>query len=124
MAMCRRALRISLLLFQALWLNVIVPGHTRGMVALPGAACESCGQAQRECCSSSRADPSHRAPVRDPASHCAICFFAVRISLPPVIDFTPPRLGLAEILDPPAPRAAVTIRIPLALRDRAPPSAA
>jgi hypothetical protein len=116
-----RAFRIALLLFQAVWLNVIVPGHTRGVVSLPGTTCESCRQSLLSCCSAEHPDKSHPAPVRDPASHCAICYFAARLSLPPVIDFTPPRLGIAEILDPPAPMSAPSIRVPLLLRDRAPP---
>src|SRR3954467_6660003 len=34
----RRALRVSLLVFQALWLNVLLPGHTRGIITTPGDA--------------------------------------------------------------------------------------
>ena len=118
--MRRRAFCIALLIFQAIWLNVIVPGHTRGVVALPGCACES-GCPPLACCGSNHPDSSHHAPVRDPASGCAICYFAARLTLPPVVDFTPPRLGLAEILDPPVARSATSVGMLLALRDRAPP---
>ena len=119
--MARRAFCIALLLFQTLWLNVIVPGHTRGMVALPGSECDSCAQPARPCCAQEHTDASHPKPVRDPASRCSICYFAARVSLPPVIDFIPPRLGMVEVLDPPAPQSASSIPVARTLRDRAPP---
>jgi hypothetical protein len=123
--MFRRALCLSLLLFQAIWLNVIVPGHTRGVVSLPGcAACDSSRSSlafsPAACCGASRATDSNHHPVRDPASNCAICYFAT-VSVPPAIDFTPPRLGLAEILKPPAPRSAESVRVAVIRRDRGPP---
>jgi len=116
--MGRRAFRIALLVFQAVWLNIIVPGHTRGVVALPGTASPSPACC---CCGGERGDASHHAPVGDPAGHCAICYFAACLFLPPPIDFAPSPRGLAEILDPPAPRSATSVRSRLVLRDRAPP---
>jgi len=54
---------LVLLLFQAFWLNVVVPGHTRGSVPLPG----SCGEAAHvgtvaDCCGGP--DKSHPAPPK------------------------------------------------------------
>jgi hypothetical protein len=86
---------LALIVFQALWLNVIVPGHTRGIVTLPGTECGSAHEGQESCCAEQprpachadggRQDSEH--PYRRPdASHCAICSFSARLSTPPVID--------------------------------------
>jgi hypothetical protein len=124
--MYSRAIRIALLIVEALWLNVIVPGHQRGVVPLPGESCSACevDNAVRKCChtlATGSSAPAKQKPGGDPAQRCAICHFAARLCTPPVINFTPPRLGLAEILEPPAPRSALSVRVPLVLRDRAPP---
>ncbi len=117
-----RPFHIALLIFQTFWLNVVIPGHTRGAVSLPGTTCESCRQPLLSGCSTGTGRSSSHTPVRDPASHCAICYFAARLTLPPVVDFTPPRLGLAEILDPPAPQIVDSLRVVLPFDGRAPPS--
>ena len=122
--------RIALLVFQAIWLNVIVPGHKRGIVPLPGSchANDSCCAADG--CDSEQAPGSHGSDAggarhtplpRDSASHCAICQFAARLTLPPVVDYVPPLLGLALVLDPPAPLSVESVRFPFILHDRAPP---
>ncbi len=100
-----RALRIAILLFQAMWLNVIVPGHTRGVVALPGEQCSNCQSALALirapfCCAARQGvgrETPHRSvpPSRDPAQHCAICHFAARLSLPIAVDLTLPPLAFA-----------------------------
>jgi hypothetical protein len=106
-----RALRLAVLLFQALWLNVIVPGHQRGIVAMPGWSCEACEkqatQPDSSCCAIRNArqanEPAGRPPVHgDPARHCAICHFAAHLSLPPELDLSLSRLFLAETSLPPA----------------------
>ncbi|HZL36460.1 MAG TPA: hypothetical protein VFC78_14170 [Tepidisphaeraceae bacterium] len=96
-----RALHIALLLVQALWLNVVVPGHRRGSVALPGERCGSCEQgagvaAVPPCCRShaSQTGAGHLPAPIDPARHCAICNFAAHLSIPPAIDLSLPPLGL------------------------------
>src|SRR5205823_4516041 len=94
---------IALLIFQAVWLNVIVPGHTRGSVALPGSAPYACADSPiaHRCCHAP-------APKDDPPSpgnrgKCAICFFAARLSTPPAIDATLAALGLSPVAPLPAP---------------------
>lgn len=125
--------RIALLVFQAVWLNVIVPGHTRGIVPLPGSCCaanSSCysdGRSLAAATSTASRDVSntgrsrHVPLPRDNASRCAICQFAARLTLPPAVDYVPPLLGLALVLDPPAPISVDSVRCPLLLHDRAPP---
>jgi DUF2946 family protein len=92
--MRRRSITIAILLFQALWLNIIVPGHQRGIVQLPQpksilcpCCCESSGDARPA--SNSTPCPPHRAP-----ENCAICSFAAHLTIPPPVDFTLPKLTL------------------------------
>ena len=105
---------LALLLFQALWLNVIVPGHTRGVITLPGfepAPRQAQASASHGCCSS----PSPSDPSDDPqpgdgrAANCAICFFAARLTLPPAIDLTPAPLTLLEIRNFPRAQALISL---------------
>ena len=94
----RRAGCIALLIFQALWLNVILPGHTRGIITLPGSRADAASSA---CCANSKAKHDGPAkPTPRPAA-CAVCFFAARLTLPDVVDLSPPALGLLETLDIP-----------------------
>jgi hypothetical protein len=119
-----RAINFFLLVFQTIFLNVIVPGHERGVVQLPGSACEQCcgcDQPATKSCCAGRGDPSKHAPKPDRASHCAICSFAAHLCVPPVFRLTLEPLGLAEILSPAAPLVAPSIPARLPERSRAPP---
>ena len=85
--MSRSVWRILFLVFQAFWLNVVLPGHTRGIVVMP---CSEPAAGQRHACcakpASSNEDPRDsrdRRESSDRASRCAVCFYAVRLTLPP-----------------------------------------
>jgi hypothetical protein len=112
-------MRIALLLFEALWLNVIVPGHRRGIVPLPGEACWSCAaqaSTTRACCTDPL--PRKHAPLPgDPAEHCAICHFAAMLMAPPAIGFELPPLGLLKRVDVPV-AGDVYVAAPLIFYDR------
>jgi len=122
-----RTFRIALLVFQALWLNVIMPGHRRGIVALPGEAChaQTAGAVEAtHCCSSSGTDKRPDAPTKnsgDPALHCSLCYFAARVTPPPVVDLTPPPLRLLDQTDPPAAEHRISIATLSTYDGRAPP---
>ena len=82
-----------LLLYQAFFLNVVVPGHTRGAITLDGkhaaARCPAC------CCCSPAADTDAggtHAPSQSDRDNCAICNFAAHVTPAPAIDFVPPPL--------------------------------
>jgi len=79
--------RLALLVFQAIWLVIILPAHTRGTVTVPGS-----DNARPSCCqpSTRNGKSSGKAPADDRAARCAICFFAARIAPPAVIDLSPP----------------------------------
>src|SRR4051812_27410049 len=92
--------RVALLIFQALWLNVILPGHTRGIITLPGAACADSGSG---CCAKAKSSEQETpAKPNRRAAACAVCFFAARLSTPDVVDLSPPPLGLIAVVDVPA----------------------
>jgi hypothetical protein len=122
--MCGRGFRILLLVFEALWLNVIVPGHHRGAVPLPGEECAACQTQVADCCpehSGHRAPPAK--PRGDPAQHCAICYFSARLCPPPAIDFSPPPLRLIAQLPFPAPHIRDAAPFIPSYYGRAPPQA-
>ena len=111
-----RALRILLLVFEALWLNVLVPGHRRGVVPLPGERCVACEPANRRC-------PADRGPSKpvDPAAHCAICYFAARLSPPPAVDLAPPRPQMLCAAEPTPPHVRAAIPFLPTYDGRGPP---
>lgn len=121
-----RILRLTVLALQAVWFNVIVPGHRRGVVALPGETCPAC-HADAEACCPDMADPppAHpkAPPAGDPASHCAICHFAAALSVPPAIDFAPPALELLDRIEPAVVERAAAVTFHVPYDGRAPPSA-
>jgi hypothetical protein len=115
--MLGRCGRISLLVFQVVWLNVVLPGHTRGVIALPGSG--DSVQKSAGCCAKDHRE--EKSPAKPRAGACAVCFFAARLSFPDVIDLTPPALGLVDVVD--VPRAAEVHLAPLTIPfdNRGPP---
>src|SRR3954468_1541541 len=87
----RRAFTVVLLVVEALFFNVVIPGHTRGMIQLGGTRSASC-------CAGKQGNPKEIPADKNGASHCAVCAFAAQMSVPPGIDFAPAPIGLAEIL--------------------------
>jgi hypothetical protein len=85
-----------LLVYQTLFLNILLPGHTRGVVTTDGKHIpEPCC-----CCCEGSGKPLGKepaAPSQRDREHCAICEFAVGLISVPVIHFTLPELGLLEI---------------------------
>jgi hypothetical protein len=112
--------RIALVLFQALWLNVILPGHTRGIITLPGTAC---ADGPSSCCLRKAHVKSHlpAKPAPRPGS-CAVCFFAARLSTPDFIDLTPPPLGLLTTASIPPSQSLYPPSLVLAFDSRGPPA--
>ncbi len=123
----------------ALWFGVIVPGHKRGLVLLPGgtgsgqtrsAAAskvnEPCPLAEimgtnGSCCPSSN-KPSDEGPGA-PVTHCAICYLTGVLDVPPSPDFAPRPLELVQVLPWPEPAAVESIPASQTYLGRAPPVA-
>src|SRR3954466_8008129 len=118
--MRKRAFRFALVLFQVFLLNVFVPGHTRGMITLPGAREDATHPA---CCQSHHnSSSSHDAPTSKDRANCAVCFFAARLCAPPVCDLQLQPLGLIALLPPPALQATVAADLFPTYLSRGPPA--
>jgi len=101
-----------LLGFQALWLLFVLPGHTRGLVSWTKPAPAHDKQAVHSCCSmddstddapDDTSSGAPKKPTRQQKRNCAVCYYALGITPPPVLDLDVPELGLLRILPPPAP---------------------
>ena len=113
--MSRRALRWLVLGFATLWFGVLVPVHNRGQIAVAGSGCDSAPacHASRPPCHQQAPDP----PAR-PTRACAVCYFIAGLDAPPPVTVVETLLGPAGTVDPPAPRAPVSVR-PAAARLKA-----
>ena len=103
------------ILFQFVWLNIVLPVHTRGIVTV-GESCDA-----GSCCAH-KVDKSHKTPTREDQKHCAICAFAAALSIPPAFDSTLDLLGPGRLADIRQPDLVQVVRIALTVHERAPPS--
>jgi hypothetical protein len=90
-------LRFAVLIWFSGWLLLVMPGHKRGIVTLPGAeveqaAAESCCEPKPSCCDVAADDCEKKGPV-DPAKHCAICYIKSHLTDPPPLVLYTPYLG-------------------------------
>jgi hypothetical protein len=118
-------LRLVVLVWFSGWLLLVMPGHTRGIVELPGAESEqadSCCEPKPNCCVIAEDDCETPKPT-DPAKHCAICYLKSHLTDPPPLVFYTPYLGeldeLAYLLQASVAR---DIAAPDRVRGRAPPA--
>ena len=112
----RRAFTTILLVLEALFFNVVIPGHARGMIELPGAdRCPACCVA--------RHSPQKNSPTDSQRTqNCAVCAFAAQLIVPPAADFAPPLTGTNEILPPPSAQQFEVAAFPQPYFGRAPPA--
>jgi hypothetical protein len=127
--MRRRWLAWSVLIFQTLWLNVIVPGHTRGIVLLPNAAapsvaasgtCPFCGAETRTSSDATSKGSKPNSP-QDSTRFCAICFFAAHLTVPPAVDLSLPPLAFRHAAYREIARDVVSLCVVLPFDGRGPP---
>ena len=132
-ATSHKTIQWLVLVWFTLWMGVIMPGHTRGIVRLPGM---DEAQSRATCCcddgtgactpdgSTADAETEDDTPT-DPAKCCAVCYFNATLNTPPPITlYSPYLVQLDEIAY--LARAAQTPheRIsPDLYRGRPPPSA-
>lgn len=132
------ALRLIVLVWFSGWLLMVIPGHKRGIVTLPGAAIErvasiddaSCCEASSccdpeptSCCDVSAGDCDSKPRPIDPAKHCAICFLKSHMTDPPAVVFYTPYLGeLDELVYLIESSILDELASPKQLRGRAPPA--
>lgn len=122
------------ILWLAVWFGVVVPGHERGQIVLPGyEAPRHCGTTSASQTASSASTPSTCCPVSrpdgdsepdSPVQRCAICYIVATLTVPPPIDLAPQptdRVGRVAMARPDRPVSAPAI---LSYHGRAPPTAA
>jgi hypothetical protein len=121
--MRRRGLSIALAIFEAIWLNVVVPGHKRGIVQMPGtSAAGLCPCCCEQASSAAHPGGSKQNAPGGPASTCAICNFAAHLSVPPKVDFTPPPLKLLGPAEAQTARRTISRITLIPFDGRGPPS--
>lgn len=131
-----RLVSIFLLVQQAVWLLVLLPGHQRGAMLVAGweqptsasGGGGGCCAAKKPAAAAAKPASCHAdttAPAgdgqpdkdasdrdgSDRAARCAVCHIAVRMTLPPVVDLTPPPLELLEVLPPSRPSERPSLQI-------------
>jgi hypothetical protein len=117
-----RPLHLAVLIFQAVWLIAIVPGHQRGVVLLPGYATTSpgcCNPVNRKINSPAKHSPSDSSPSR--SGQCAICHFSAHLSTPPTFDHSFVRHELLHRLESAIAERIITRPLPLPFDSRGPP---
>jgi hypothetical protein len=117
-----KAIALFLLVFQGVFLNIVVPGHVRGVITLSGknSVTSLVDLGCPCCCRPSKHDPNTTPSDKD-KSECAICHIAAALTLPPVMDFAPPLLCLARVRETTAPTLTPLLRVQFVRQDRAPP---
>ena len=115
----RRPAVAALLLYQFAFLNLFLPGHTRGAITLdPARGCAAC------CCGQpADSRPRDRQPTESDRHSCAVCHFAARVVPPPTVDLRPPHLGLLHLLPTPPPAVVVLPDVIPTYLGRGPPAA-
>jgi hypothetical protein len=93
------AIKLGLLIFQAMWLLLVLPGHTRGLISWTRSS-SGVEIASESCCGSDQASPrsTDDEPTREQKKNCAVCYYAVGLTPPPVLELYVPDLGLLQIL--------------------------
>jgi hypothetical protein len=129
--MLRRVGILLLALFQAFWLNVLLPGHTRGQIVMPGAPSSSAavGDASplHACCQADEPAPADQksgdVPSKGRAANCALCAFAAHMTVPPPVDLAPRPTNFLCLLPDPRTQSVTTLELVLSYLGRAPPAA-
>jgi hypothetical protein len=115
-----RPFAAGFLLYQIIFFNVFLPGHTRGAITLDGRRASCC------CCGSPDAGgstgDSKRSPSPRDRENCAVCHFAARVMPTPIASFCPLKLGLLEVLPAPTPVLPITPDPIPTYQSRGPPS--
>jgi hypothetical protein len=123
-----RVTSLFLLAFQAFFLNIVVPGHTRGVITLTGRSdAGTASMSGSSCCHTegrkSSEDSSRKAPTPKDRAECAVCHIAARVTTATTIDLRLTELGLLEVLPLPPPQLADSVEQFPTYLGRAPPAA-
>jgi len=76
-----RGLRGIFCIYVVVWFNLVVPGHTRGILCLPS-NCHAAGPTidgdlgKASCCAAPKGDPGGSEPTPLQKKNCAVCYVA------------------------------------------------
>lgn len=90
-----RVFSFGLLAFQTMWFLLVLPGHTRGLISWTASVDPRGG-----CCVVQKHGPgsSDGQPTPEQKKNCAVCYYALGLTPPAVLDLDIPDLGLLKIL--------------------------
>lgn len=117
-----RPLRVIMLAGLCLWFGVIVPGHQRGRITLPGSRPSAMVACQAMATSHSCHNGADPRGGDDPSAPCAVCMLIATLDAPPVADLTAPKAELVELLIVLAPQRPATCPRTSTHLGRAPPA--
>ena len=92
-----RFLRLILGFYVFVWFNLVVPGHTRGIITIPGKGQETSLESS-SCCSTKPVKTKDGKPTPAQQRQCAVCYVAATYTIPVVHTFHIDLLGLIQIL--------------------------
>ena len=121
--MVGKSVRIILLSLLTAWYAAVLPGHTRGVVQLPGMACAATTSSPARCCDTKHSSKKSDAPPK-PASNCAVCHYMAALSAPPPLEHGIALLKPADVLRDVIVVQPTSAQIILPYHGRAPPAAA
>jgi len=125
--MRRRWFSLAIALFEAFFLNVVVPGHQRGVVQLPGSDSSPTQSCPFCCCQTSSPADSKHSQDNNSSKHagtCAICAFAAHLSVPPVFNISLAPLMPLGPLETRGTSLPIAGSVQLPFDERGPPAAA
>ena len=116
----------SLILFQFLWLNVVIPGHTRGAITIPDTTTGARTIAPADSCCALPAPSPDGAdddrPSPDERRRCAVCYQAAGYTLPPVFNIDLAPVGLSACVHERPTMQVASRHIPLPYFPAGPPA--
>jgi hypothetical protein len=86
-----RIARAIFALYVVAWFNVVVPGHTRGLLTMPGGS-DRAQTSGKSCCAGCPTDSNQpQKPTPDQKRRCAVCYVAANYTVPVVyfLDLNP-----------------------------------
>jgi hypothetical protein len=120
-----RSFASALLVYQFIFFNILLPGHTRGAITLDGkhtlvsVPCCCCGLENPA--AKSTTGKSNGVPSQRDRDCCALCHFAARVLPTQFVGFTLPKMGLLDVLPVSNPDVPVSVDVIHTYQSRGPP---
>ena len=116
----------TMLAAAVLWFGMVLPGHERGAIRVPGAQSKSADTTacERTCCHRTSSNPDERgipeSPI-DSGGDCAVCHLIGTLDTPTPPILAPVQADLIALVATAPTRSVATIESPFRHSGRAPP---